>query len=75
MNKTRRKAIETLGLELEEIQGRLSAILEEEQESFDNLPEGFQNGEKGEKIQECVDVLEEQVDNLENICGELQQLL
>ena len=43
----------------------MEELWEEEQESFDNLPEGLQEGEKGERMQENIDALEEFLDNLE----------
>lgn len=43
----------------------MEELWEEEQESFDNLPEGLQEGERGEQMQENIDALEEFLDNLE----------
>lgn len=36
----------------------IESIAEREQEKFDNLPEAFQNSERGEKMQEAASELE-----------------
>ena len=66
MNNIRRKEIkksiaklETVISLIEEIAGDLELIQEEEQEAFDNMPEGLQESERGEKMQECVDSFDE----------------
>ena len=50
---------------IDRAQSVLEELWEEEQENFDNLPEGLQEGEKGERMQENIDALEEFLDNLE----------
>lgn len=37
----------------------MEELWEEEQENFDNLPEGLQEGERGDQMQENIDALEE----------------
>lgn len=75
MNNTRRKqlsvAIDNLnGIEedvthllvpnwLEQVDVIVSTALEEERAYFDNMPESFQNGEKGSKAENAIDALEE----------------
>ena len=54
MNNARRKEINTLIAELEDLKSRLESVLEEEQEYLDNMPESFQGGEKGEKAQSAI---------------------
>ena len=65
MNKTRRKAIDTLMARLEDLRLDVEYLQEEEQEAFNNIPESLQESEKGEKIQESIDALEEALSNLE----------
>jgi uncharacterized coiled-coil DUF342 family protein len=57
MNKKRREAInaligriEELGATLADLQSEIETIRDEEQEFFDNMPESFQNGDKGSTI-------------------------
>lgn len=40
----------------------LQAILDAEQEAYDNLPESIQETEKGEAMQECIDMMQKMVD-------------
>ena len=47
----------------------LSAIRDEEQDAFDNLPENFQYGSQGETMQEGIDVMDEALSTLEVFNG------
>lgn len=76
MNKARRKEIESARKKLEdavnlvdEAQAALQQAMEEEQEYYDNMPEGLQSGEKGENSQAAISALETAIDN----CGDLQE--
>ena len=64
MNKNRRKAIAEVRDILESGTSNLEVIRGEEQESFDNLPEGIQESERGEKMSECIEYLEEAIETL-----------
>ena len=46
---------------------REELVKDEEQECYDNLPEGLQNAERGEQMQENVDNLEEFIGYLEEV--------
>lgn len=65
MNKQRRIRVKDALELIDRARGILEEVMDEEQESFDNLPEGLQEGEKGERMQENIDALEEFLDNLE----------
>jgi len=71
MNKDRRKAIQGISDEISELRERIEALLEEEQEYYDNMPEAFQDGEKGEATQSHIENLEGAV----NASSELEELL
>lgn len=47
----------------------LSAIRDEEQDAFDNLPKNFQYGSQGEMMQEGIDVMDEALSSLEVFNG------
>lgn len=71
MNKIRRKELANVVTMLEELDAlreqvreQLSAIQEDEQEALDNMPESLQESEKGEQMQEYIDTME-------NVTGEL----
>ena len=51
MNKDRRNRIEKCISQLEDIKTELECIRDEEQEAYDNLPEGIQMSERGDTMQ------------------------
>lgn len=64
MNKQRRKTLasiarlmETLDNLRQEIAERLEEVIDEEQEALDNMPESLQESEKGEQMQEYIDIM------------------
>lgn len=73
MNKTRRKEIATLRQKFEELTGDLESIRDEERETFDNMPEGLQNGEKGQAIDAAAMALESAYDSLQELVGYLEE--
>ena len=60
MNKGQRK-------ELEDLNDILTRIQDEEQEKYDNAPEGLEDSPVYERIQECLDLLDEIVDSMNNL--------
>lgn len=80
MNNERRKAlrdlasqIETKIDELSELMSELENIKSEEQDGFDNLPESFQEGARGEAMQAAIDNLEEATSAID--CDEMRGAL
>ena len=71
MNKDRRKEINQLIAELEDLKSRVESVLEEEQEYLDNMPESFQEGEKGEKAQAAIEALENTQQSIEEAIDNL----
>lgn len=65
MNKQRRARIEEIIASLAELQSDIELIRDEEQEAFDNLPEGPQESERGERMQEAIDRLEDAFGNVD----------
>ena len=67
MNKARRKQIDDiikriedeLGPMIESIKEDIETVRDEEQEVYDNMPESFQSGEKGELASAAIEALEE----------------
>ena len=79
MNKQRRKSLseaETLLLSaldsLERAMDIIDEVRDEEEEAYDNLPEQFQDGERGEEMQEYIDTLEEIFSEFESCRDTLQ---
>lgn len=58
MNKERRKRIEAIMDALSQAYGELEELRDEEDEAYDNLPENFQEGSRGEAMQEAIDNME-----------------
>jgi prefoldin subunit 5 len=82
MNDTRRKAIGALAKALDELRASLEdhrdnaeAIQAEEQEYYDNMPEGLQAGDRGEKAQEASEYLQTAFDALDAACSSLDEAL
>lgn len=65
MNKARRKRIQELKDKLLDLLTTIEEIKDEEQEAYDNLPESFQDGDKGTKMTEAIDNLDSAFSSLE----------
>ena len=66
MNKQRRESIKKAYGLIEDAKDRIDMALADEQESYDNLPEGIQCSERGEEMEENIEQLEECSGNLED---------
>ena len=66
MNSERRKRLAKICEQLEEIQVEIQAIADEEQECYDNLPESLQYAERGERMSEIVDTLNDAANDMES---------
>jgi len=58
MNKDRRKRIQDIIDKLMDLDTEIEKIQDEEQESYDNIPESLQDGEKGERMSDTIDNLD-----------------
>lgn len=84
MNNTRRRRINELKTQIDFINNqlkdaskRLSSILNEEQDAFDNMPEGLQNSCRGMCSEDAIDSMEEVSDNLDDaidVAGEMERI-
>ena len=68
MNKARRKWLQDVSAMIERAKEELEQIRDEEQEAYDNLPEGIQDSERGETMYE-------NIDNLDTMAGDLEDIL
>lgn len=75
MNNELRKRITGIQHNIEKQKDELQEILEIEQDKFDNMPEGLQDSEKGEKMQEGIDNLETSIGELESAVECLNEVL
>ena len=67
MNRERRKKLAVANSFIDKALEIIDQVRDEEQEAFDNLPEGLQMGQNGMSM-------EEKVDGLENIYMELEDI-
>lgn len=75
MNKPRRKELNRALEMIAEARAIIEAMQEEEQDAFDNMPEGLQVSELGEKIEENAGRLEEIASYLEEQENELEDII
>lgn len=74
MNKQRREKIRQLKARFQDIQtelkqtsGELTSILSEEQDAFDNMPEGLQSSYRGMCSEDAIDNMEEASEKLDEV--------
>lgn len=65
MNNERRKILKEISALVSDVRLRLEDLKDEEQNAFDNLPEGIQASERGDTMQECIEQMEEAGSQLE----------
>ena len=59
MNNTRRKHLRDLIEKTEGINSEIEEIRTEEEEYYNNMPEAFQDGDKGDRAQTVIEYLDE----------------
>lgn len=64
MNKTRRAILASLREDLDKIQTAVEALLEEEEEYRDNIPENLQGSERYERADNACEQLQEAVEQI-----------
>lgn len=74
MNKERRKALQAVITKLDEAYYRLEEILSEEQEAFDNMPEGLQLSIRGSIMEEGISTMEDALSSIEDTKNLLEEL-
>lgn len=67
MNNQRRLLIEKAKKQISEVEEMIEKALEDEQDSYDNLPEGIQMSERGEKMEDAISSLENAVEKIAEI--------
>ncbi|GFI48317.1 hypothetical protein IMSAGC019_03644 [Lachnospiraceae bacterium] len=74
MNKQRRKQIEKAFELIGEAEDILESAKSEEQDAYDNLPENFQYGERGEEMQNYIEMLDESIGYLSDAKSVVEQI-
>lgn len=82
MNNAQRKELRSLiedaqraRATLEELNMAIANIKDQEQEKFDNMPEGLQQSDQGQAIEECAQAMDEQCDNIESAISDIDSAL
>lgn len=82
MNNERRKALKKAIDDLNEAKTKIESAMEiidncrdEEQEAYDNLPEGIQDGEKGDAMLENISSLEDAYSYIEDVPGNIEDTI
>ena len=73
MNKTDRQELCSIKSQIQELVDKLREMGEIEQEKFDNLTEGLQASERGQRYQECADCMESVCSTIEEALEELEE--
>lgn len=72
MNKERRARLAEVDDLLMEAVDDITEIVEDEQEAFDNLPEGLQCSSRGEAMEEAIDEMNDIISDIENVRERIQ---
>lgn len=75
MNNERRKVINKMIDKLDEVRSELDSCMDLEQEEYDNMPEGLQESERGDRMQENVDNLYGVIDSIDDLIGLLKYII
>jgi hypothetical protein len=73
MNKARRISITKIADSLQALKSDVESIQSEEQDAYDNLPESIQDGERGDRMQEAIDNLDDALTLIDEAVTSLMQ--
>lgn len=73
MNNQRRKQLDEVIAKIEEATSLLETLRDEEQESFDNMPEGLQQGDRGQATEASASALDEAVNALDEVLSQIKE--
>lgn len=75
MNADIRKQLSVEISTMEQVIANLESVRDDEQDKFDNMPEGLQRGEKGEKgeaLQTAIDALDAAISSAEEVKSSIE---
>jgi hypothetical protein len=72
MNAARRKALDTLLASFEGLKSELETLRDEEQDYYDNMPESFQSGDKGQAAETAVSALDDAINSADEVVGYIE---
>lgn len=68
MNKERKDRLSDVIASLEEAKDLLEDVKNDEQDAFDNMPVGLQCSERGSKMEDYIELMEDAGDQIDNVC-------
>lgn len=74
MNKERRKKLGNVFDRLCEVQKVIEEVRQEEYESLENLPDNFRFGERGDEMQNYIDMLDEAAGYIDDAKSVIEQV-
>lgn len=74
MNKQRRKRLGVAFDKVSEAMEILEEVKSEETDSYDNLPDNFRDGDRGEEMQGYIEMLDEAYNYLEDANSVIEQI-
>lgn len=75
MNRPRRNKISAIISSIEDLKAQVEALQNEEQETFDNMPENLQQSERGQMAESAANNLECAANDLENVIDQLNEAM
>ncbi len=75
MNKARRQQLKKWLEDMEAIKSELEMICSDEEESFDNMPEGVKASQNGMNSEEAIDIMNEAVSSIENAISVIEDIV
>jgi len=74
MNEERLKSLKRCLDKIQDAHDVLEEVRDEEQDAFDNMPEGLQYSERGDMMQDAIDNLDETIDYLDEVLSNLEDV-
>lgn len=75
MNNKTRKQISEIFTAISDLRCELDEIMEEERSKFDNLTEGLQASEMGQRMEESADELDDAISSIDDALSTLESLM
>lgn len=72
MNRDRREQLLDAAFQLTEAIDTIREVQAEEQEAFDNMPQGFQFGSRGEIMLTAIDKMDEFISQIESVQSDIE---
>ena len=74
MNKEKRKKLGKAFDLVAEAEQIINDVMEEEQDGYDNLPDSFRDGDRGQQMQDAIEMMDEVVGYLQDAESVIEQI-